>query len=360
MAEYTPHSKRKNAQNASREPSCEATLVDRARACIVAISAPVWGTWRMFRTSAQKLRWFSPERMAAQFTYYRTISFFITLIWTAFIWAMILDKYFSDGVSEVLAYFTNVSLNIQAIYYTLDLISYFGDPTTRSLEMWLLFSFWAPVFAQAFDVFVMVIFVYLDDATIFTENLEAAGGPYDDGLVMFIERAAHVFPLIFGMIYYWLRLHDISDFLIMVYGVICTAPINPAATNEDQCLHARTSFAMRRVHVVYYIVYQYAAAAAPFCIYALVQNVRTVYGVNVFTNWMGVLAVLALNLICVVGVLYSIAFYYIPSRRIPASLASYHAYDEHTGGTQLSYITGIPQIVETKNGALASSRFLAV
>lgn len=330
----------------------------RVRAVLVALTAPLWGTWTMFRESAQRLRWFSPERMAAQFTYYRKVSFFITLAWTLFIWAMLVDKFFSDGASKVLAYFTNVSLCIQAAYYTLDLVSYFGDPERRSLEMWLLYSFWAPVFAQAFDVFVMVLFVYLDNATIFTENLESAGGPYDDGVVVVVERAAHVFPLFFGMVYYTLRLHDISDFLIMHYGVIYTVPVDPARPKDDQCLHARTSFAIRRSHMACYILYQYAEAAVPFCIYALVQNVRTVYGIEVFTNWMGVLAVAGLNLVCVVFPLYSIAFYYIPGQRIPPSLEKYHVYDDSVPRVQVSSDIGVPAIVgPDAAGRFAGARF---
>ncbi len=356
MAEYPTYNER-ITRSKSLGPGVVATSCARLRAAATVVTAPAWATWVMFRTSAQQLRWFSPERMRAQFTYYRTLSFFITLAWTTFIWAMVLDKYYSDGVSQVLAYFTNVSLNIQAIYYTLDLLSYFCDPATRTLEIWLLYAFWAPVFAQAFDVFVMVIFVYLDNATIFTENLESAGGPYDDGLVLFIERAAHVFPLFFGIVYYVLRLHDIADFLTMEYGVIYTAPVDPAARGEDQCLHARTSFAIRRAHMMYYIAYQYAVAAVPFCIYALVQNVRTVYGIDTFTNWMAVLAVLGLNLPCVVLVLYSIAFYFIPSRRIPASLARFHVYDEKIHGIQVATITGVPEIVETKGTAGTGARF---
>jgi len=355
MAEYPTYAGRPTVRPIGA--ACTA-VAERARAVFAVVTAPLWGTWAMFRESAQKLRWFSPERIAAQFTYYRKVSFFVTLVWVVFLWVMLLDKYFSDGASKVLEYFTNVSLSIQAVYYTLDLVSYFGDPEKRALEMWLLYSFWAPVFAQAFDVFVMVIFVYLDNATIFTENLESAGGPYDDGLVVFVERAAHVFPLFFGMVYYVLRLHDISDFLIMHYGVIYTVPVDPELPTQDQCLHARTSFAIRRRHMVCYILYQYVEAAVPFCIYALVQNVRTVYGIEVFTNWMAVLAVAGLNLVCVVFVLYSIAFYYIPTRRMPDSLARYHAYDEKNNRLQVSSNIGVPVITQAPGrGRFAGARF---
>lgn len=312
------------------------------------LTAPIWGTWLLLRESAQKLRFFSPERIQVQFTYYRKWSFFVVLAWTLVLWVLVIWKYVTGGVSQVLTYFTNVSLNIQVIYYTFDLVSYFTDPARRELEKWLLLVFWAPVFAQAFDVFVMVIFVYLDNATIVTENLESAGGMYDDGLVLFIERVVHVFPLFIGMVYYVLRLHDISDFQVSVYGLIATMPPG-SAPGKDQCIHERTFLAMRWVHSVRYILYQYLVAAIPFLIYVLVENVRTVYGINVFTNWMAVMAVFVLNVVCVVFPLYSIMFYFTPSRRVPASLVDYHKYDPEATDLQMADITGPPSITDESN-----------
>jgi hypothetical protein len=316
------------------------------RRAVVLITVPVWGAWGVLRDSAQKLECFSPERIAAQFTYYRKLCFVCTLLWTILLWSMSIWKFFNSGVSAVIAYFTNVSLLIQAIYYTADLVSYFTDPQRRSLEMWLLYAFWPAVFAQTFIVFVLVIVVYLDNAEIFTENLKCDGGKYDTGVVLFVDRIVHVIPLFIGMVYYALRWHDISDFLIMIYGAIYTQAPGVDADGHALCIHERTGFVMRAAHSWRYIFYQYAVASIPFIVYVLVQNVQTVYGIDIFTNWMGVLATFALDLVCVVLPLYTIIFYYSPMREVPPSLSHYHKPDLTLMTDQVQFIDGPPFIVE--------------
>lgn len=324
-----------------------AWLRERFWRFIALVTVPVWGSWAVLREAAGNLVWFSPERIDRQFTYYRKVSFIVTLIWTILLWIMVIWKYIDNGVADSLSYFTNVALNIQAVYYTLDLLSYYGDPDKRELEMWLLMIFWAPVFAQAFDVFIMVLFVYLDNANIFTENLKCDGGKYDTGVVLLVERAVHVFPLFVGMIYYPLRICDISDFLIQHYGVIITVP----AGKDDrppQCIHDRAGFAMRRQHCRVYMAYQWVVGAVPFIVYVLVQNVKTVYGVSIFNNALAVLAVFVLNLFAIVLVQYTIIFYYIPDRKIPDSLVHQHVYDPSSQEVQITRLSGIPAIVPYK------------
>lgn len=313
---------------------------------VVLVTVPLWGAWATLRDSAQQLPCFSQERIAAQFTYYRTISFWCTLAWTILLWAIVIYKSIDNGIAPMLTYFTNVSIIIQAVYYTADIVSYFTDPRRRTLEMWLLYAFWPAVFAQAFDVFVMVIIVYLDNATIFTENLKCDGGKYDTGVVLFVDRVVHVFPLFVGMLYYLLRWHDISDFLIMVYGAIYVQ--RPGVDNEgrDLCIHERTGFVMRAAHAWRYILYQYLVGGIPFILYVLVQNVQTVYGIEVFTNAMAVLAVFVLNLVCIVVPLYTIIFYYSTMREVPPSLSHYYRPKASLLTDQTMLIDGPPFIVE--------------
>ncbi len=313
---------------------------------VVLVTVPLWGAWATLRDSAQQLPCFSPERIAAQFTYYRGISFLCTLVWTVLLWGIVIYKSIDNGIAPMLTYFTNVSIIIQAIYYTMDMVSYFTDPRRRTLEMWLLFSFWPAVFAQAFDVFVMVIIVYLDNAEIFTENLKCDGGKYDTGVVLFVDRIVHVFPLFVGMLYYALRWHDISDFLIMVYGAIFVQAPGKDEQGRELCIHERTGFVMRAAHAWRYIIYQYLVAGIPFIVYVLVQNVQTVYGIEVFTNAMAVLAVFVLNLLCVVVPLYTIIFYFSTTREVPASLAHYYRPNPSLVTDQVMLIKGPPFIVE--------------
>lgn len=289
------------------------------------ITTPIRVPAAKFWASLQTFRFFSPERLEAQFTYYRTWCFAVSLIWAFILWAVIISKTFSESLGGVIKYFTNVSIILQAAYYTADLCTFFADPKRRTLEFYLLYIFYFPMLAQTFAVFIMVMVVFLDNATIVTENLQSAGGEYSDGLVLFIERLYHVIPFIVAMIYGMLRVHDITDFLIMVYGAIYTVPVD---TKEDaavdQCTHARTMFVMRKSHSRVYIFYQYVISAVPFCIYVLIQNVQTVYGIDTFTNWMGVAAVFGLNILSVLVPLDILIFVYIPARPIPPGLLRAH------------------------------------
>lgn len=313
---------------------------------LLVVSAPIWVTVEKFVTTLQTIKWFSPERTRIQFTYYRKWCFGIVLLWTILLWAVIISKSFSDSISGVITYYTNISIIIQAVYYTLDLFTYFADPTRRTLEFYLLYIFYFPVLAQTFAVFVMVMVVFLDNATIVTENLESAGGEYSDGVVLVVERLYHVIPLIIAMVYGILRLHDISDFLLSVYGGIYTFPVDPTNTVDDQCIHARTSFIMRTSHSQVYIFYQYIVAATPFCIYVLIQNVQTVYGIDTFTNWMAVFAVLFLNLLSVVLPLDILIFYYTPSRSIPSNMLKIHKPDKLATTPQITILNNVPHIHE--------------
>lgn len=313
---------------------------------IVVATSPIWVTVRKFVATLQTFKCFSQERLRIQFTYYRRWCFVLVLLWTVLLWGVIISKSISDNISGVISYFTNISIIIQAVYYTADLLTYFADPTRRTLEFYLLYIFFFPMLAQTFAVFVMVMMVFLDNATIITENLESAGGAYSDGVVLVVERLYHVIPLIVAMVYGILRLNDISDFLLSVYGGIFTIPIDPNNTVDDQCIHARTSFIMRSSHVKVYIFYQYIVSALPFCIYVLMQNVQTVYSIDTFTNWMAVGAVFFLNLLSVVLPLDILIFYYTPARTIPSNLLKIHKPDKLSTSSQITILSDTPHIHE--------------
>lgn len=241
------------------------------------------------------------------------------VIWVTFIWAALGTKVYSEGITGTAEFFTNISLLIQAIYYTFDLVTYFCDPDTRVLEQVLLFTFFFPIFANAFDVFFMVLFVFLDNASIFTSNLESAGGMYNDGLVFLLERGYHVFPLLVAFVYLVLRMQDIVDILVSKYGQV---HIEPRSEHDDpsRTLRDRMSFHIRYQHGITYIKMQYLLSLVPFSLYVVVADVKTVYDIDFFGDAIGVVAIIGLNLISVVLILYTIMFYHIPTVEVPHNI----------------------------------------
>jgi len=288
---------------------------------VVVITSPIWLTVFGIVSSAKKLPCFSPDRLRRNFTHYRRMAFVMEVIWVTFSWSALTTKVYSEGITGTAEFFTNISLMIQAIYYSFDLFTFFGDPDKRVLEQMLLSTFFFPIFANSFDVFFMVLFVFIDNANIFTSNLESAGGKYNDGLVFLMERAYHVFPLLVSSLYMFLRMGDIVDVLVSRYGEIHTVPYDSDG-RYPQSIRDRMSFWIRYNHGMTYIAFQYVFSIVPFALYIVVADVKTVYDIDIFGDVIGFFAVLGLNLIAICLVIYTILFFHIPTVDVPLELVS--------------------------------------
>ena len=291
------------------------------------VTSPIWVSIEGITKSVGSITYCQRHLIAKNFAFYKRFLFGAQVIWVGLIIGILGGKFYGEGIIGTAKYFTNVSLLIQGVYLFLDLISYFCDPRHPYLTKVLLYSFFFPVFANSFDVFFMVVFVYLDNAGILTSNLEAAGGKYNDGLVLGLDRAYHVFPLLFFvMAYIPCRINDISRVYQSVYGILVTNPEDRMVDSETGkvvvlSVRERTRVQIGLRHGITYIIFQFAVSLIPYALYSVVANVDEVYDLDTFTDWMGLLGVIGLNLICVVLFLFVILFYYIPSQEITDAMA---------------------------------------
>ncbi len=267
-----------------------------------------------------------------QFTKRRMFLFIITLLYAIILWAIIIYKQFNEDFLGVFKYYTNISLLLQAIFYTLYLFIFFEDPIKRTLEQILLVGVSLIILSQVTVVFILVLGVILKAPQLIIDQTKTGGGKYDDGIVLFGERVYHVFPGVFALIFFPSIWSDIVDCAIMsfAYCIFHTGPrektieeIYPNSSKTNRVIIQTlkehgvivTEYNVDNSTVLFYFISIYLLSCAPFLLYMMVIDLQDQYDLP--DSWAIWPPIIGVFLICIFSVGIPVAFIFysgIPSR----------------------------------------------
>ncbi len=253
------------------------------------------------------------ERWEKQFTPRRIFAFVFNFVWAFVLWATMIYKIFWDGVFSYIGFFTNWSWIYQSIFYLLYLFSYLESPWSRQLEYWLLYSIWWNVFAQTVIIVVLVTVVFQDNAYILIGETKTGGGKYDDGTVLTYNFMVHYLPPIIAIINMWVFWPDIADMLLYTFGLIEYHGEAP-----ELCDTTRFMYVVRAAEAWAYICVTTFFAIVPLLVYYNVFDIRSVYHLEDFPTWAGIIITIILALLIVMLPLQYMFRSTIPARPVPS------------------------------------------
>lgn len=257
-----------------------------------------------------KLAFTNPARWRHQFTPRRIALFILNFLWTAVLWVVLVTKIAYEGFGTYITYFTNWSWAFQAIFGIIYLFSYLDNPCKRTLETWLLYAFWWIVFAQVFIVFVLVIWVIEDSATLVTKEMKIGGGEYSDGTVLNIEALVHKWPAIIAILNLFLLWTDIADVLIYTFADV-------VFMGENLCHHESFVYRIRKEPGWLYIAFTTVVSAIPIVVYFNAFDFRDVYELEDFPIYAGVILVFVIVIFAVFVPLIYQFMLTIPNTTVP-------------------------------------------
>jgi hypothetical protein len=283
------------------------------------------------------------DNLDRQFTARRTVLFIFVTMWTLFSWGILYAKMTGEGISvrETFGYFTNVVFFMQALFFSCYLLSFFGDVETRTLEFVVLGGFMLMVVTQIMLVAIFVMVVLYDSPTLITSPMISGGGDFDDGLVLAMDRIFHVLPAFVAIIFLFAARSDYTECCIYLFGhVFVTADQSSRYNCWSNKSEVRATYKSEDVgeylenplipgsrvfippsYQLTYALSQVFLGLLPFFVYAMVIDVKQQYGMDArLTEWVLVIAVLALVSIVVMIPLYFVFNVAIPARNIPPEI----------------------------------------
>lgn len=156
------------------------------------------------------------------------------LTWACVTLVMIIVKFAAQGYAETMSYFTNWTFMFTSVYYSTETVFFFFDrekttpidgefnPSMRlsmaTVKM-RFFVFW-PLFGQNMLVFCLVYLMLLQNSSLITASTQQGGGSLSLGQVLDLDRAFHVVPTVFNLLYIILMFDDMRDCMkfIRCYG----------------------------------------------------------------------------------------------------------------------------------------------
>lgn len=280
----------------------------------------MWDRWYGYMSNKANKQWSDMkkiDRWKLQFPPRRIFIFIFDFIWVVILWVGIIGKIFNDSISSYIGYFTNWAWTYQGAFWLLYLFSYLEDPKQRTLEYWLLYAFWWNIFAQSIIVFVLVIAIFQDDATIIIGETKTGGGKYDDGTVLNYNMLFHYAPVIWNVINIFALWNDIADMLVYTFGDIIYSGDGVGKDGHVICRHTRFQYRVRKEPVWLYIAFSTFLAVVPILTFYNVFDIRVIYNLNDFPTWAGIIVTIFFAFASVFLPLQYMFRVTIPSRFVP-------------------------------------------
>jgi hypothetical protein len=228
------------------------------------------------------------DRWKTQFRPRRIFIFIAVFVWAVVLWGGIIGSIFFQSMHSYISYFTNWSWTYQGIFWILYLFSFLEHPKSRMLEYELLYTFWWNMLAQTVIVFVLVIAIFQDDASIIIDETKTGGGKYSDGTVLNVNMIKHYFPVIFNCILLFAIWNDIADMLIYTF-----ADIVYYGSGADLCdCCTRFRYHARKIPAWIYIGFQTFVSVVPILVYYNVFDITVIYNLDDFPIWAGILIII--------------------------------------------------------------------
>jgi hypothetical protein len=128
-------------------------------------------------------------------------SFLFSFTWALVLVGTLIGKFMYESLTSYVMHYTNWNWTINAIFFTVDTISYISSDL---LYFNLVFFYWITN-ASSWIVFWVVFILFQDNPDILTDLSKDEGGDYSMGFLLNMNTLFHVLPAMFIMVYTLLR-----------------------------------------------------------------------------------------------------------------------------------------------------------
>lgn len=144
---------------------------------------------------------------------------FLTLLfifsWTAALWTILIGKLIEDGIYNYTIHYTDWNWTINAVFFLLDLITFFPKAKKLRLPLYYLFVWIAN--GSSWLVFYLIFVLFEDNVQLLINMSTLGGGKYELGFLINMNTVFHILPAMFMLAYLPIRRREITRVYATIY-----------------------------------------------------------------------------------------------------------------------------------------------